>query len=100
MLTLARAGVAAGADILLFSVVWWWVTYRDVIQYNYVGMGEASFCLVTDTDICRLARALRRGVHPLEIINYRNLSLWLGVAAMSLGVLTWPRQQASSSRQM
>jgi hypothetical protein len=95
MLTLARTGVAAGAVILLASVLWWWVTYREVIQYNYVGIGEASFCLVTDADICRLARALCRGAHPLEIINYRNLSLWLGVAALSLGVLTWPRQRAS-----
>jgi hypothetical protein len=95
MFKLARISVVAGAVILLVSILWWWVTYREVIQYNYVGMGEASFCLVTDTDICRLARALCRGAHPLEIINYRNLSLWLGVAALSLGVLTWPRPRLS-----
>jgi hypothetical protein len=81
--------IVAGAAILVSPIAWWWLTYREVIQYNYLGLGEASLCLVMDTDICRLARALCRGDHPREIINYSDTFFWLAVVLLSSAVLRW-----------
>jgi hypothetical protein len=81
--------LATGAAIIVGSVAWWWLTYRDVISYAYISASEASTCLVGDSDICRLARALCRGAHPLTLINYRAWTFWigLGVASSSLMML-------------
>src|ERR1700733_4396068 len=83
--------LVAGAVVLLGSVGWWWLTYRDVISYSYISASEASTCLVGDSDICRLARALCRGAHPLTLINYRAAAFWVGLAAASSSFMTFAR---------
>jgi hypothetical protein len=83
--------LAAGALILAGAVGWWGVTYSDVIRYAYISPGEASTCLVGDSDICRLARALCRGAHPFTLINYRAATFWIGVAALSSSLMTIAR---------
>jgi hypothetical protein len=84
--------LATGAVILAGAVGWWWLTYRDVIDYSYISASEASTCLVGDSDICRLARALCRGAHPLTLINYRAAAFWIGLAAASSSLMTFARQ--------
>ena len=79
--------LVAGGAVLLGSIGWWWLTYRDVIAYSYISASEASACLVGDSDMCRLARALCRGAHPLTLINYRAAAFWVGVAAASSSLM-------------
>jgi hypothetical protein len=83
--------LAAGALTLVGAVGWWWLTYSDVIRYAYISPREAGVCLVGDSDICRLARALCRGAHPLALINYRAATFWIGVAALSSSLMTLTR---------
>ena len=83
--------LAAGAATLAGSLGWWWLTYRDVIGYSYISASEASICLVGDSDICRLARTLCRGAHPLTLANYRAAAFWIGVAAASSSLMAFAR---------
>ena len=83
--------LVAGGAVLLGSVGWWWLTYRDVIGYSYISAGEASACLVGDSDICRLARALCRGAHPLTLVNYHAAAFWIGLAAASSSLMSFAR---------
>jgi hypothetical protein len=89
---LAGLLLAAGALTLIGAIGWWWVTYADVIRYAYMSPREAGVCLVGDSDICRLARALCRGAHPVAIINYRAPTFWIGVAALSSSLLGLSRK--------
>ena len=77
--TLAFAGLA----IVVLSIGWWWTTYRTVIDYNYMSLGSASTCLVSNTDMCKLARSLCSSTHPLTIIAYWSASIWIGAFALS-----------------
>src|ERR1700689_2162071 len=79
--------LSLGAVALAGAAAWWWLTYCDVIRYNYIGAGEASVCLVGDSEICRLARALCRGAHPVAIIAYRTATFWIGAASVSASLL-------------
>jgi len=63
-----------------------------VIRYNYIGAGEASVCLIGDSEICELARALCRGAHPVAIVAYRAAAFWIGMASLSASLLTPGRQ--------
>jgi hypothetical protein len=84
--------LAASALTLAGALAWWWITYADVIRYAYISPGEAGVCLVGDSDICRLARALCRGAHPISIINYPAATFWIGVAAFSSSLLGLSRK--------
>jgi hypothetical protein len=88
--------VAVGALTLVGAVGWWWITYRDVVSYAYINPSEAGVCLLGDSDICRLARALCRGAHPLTVFNYHAASFWIGVATISLSLMTLARGQYDS----
>ncbi|MGA2044448.1 MAG: hypothetical protein ABSG83_13880 [Roseiarcus sp.] len=81
----------AGALILIGAIGWWWLTYRDVIGFAYISAAEAGTCLVGDSEICRLARALCRGAHPVSLINYRAAAFWIGLAALSSSLLAFAR---------
>jgi hypothetical protein len=84
-----RAGLVlmfGGGLFIAAAVAWWWMTYRDVITYAYLSSKEAGYCLIGETDICALARALCRGAHPLAIINYSSLSLWVGLLLLCAGL--------------
>jgi hypothetical protein len=86
--------LALGALVVVASGVWWWATYGDVIRYNYISAGEAGVCLLGDSEICRLARALCRGAHPVTIAAYRAATFWIGVAALSASLLAPGRRDA------
>jgi hypothetical protein len=81
-----------GAFAVALSAAWWWITYGDVIRYNYIDAGEASVCFIGDSEICQLARALCRGAHPVAIVAYRAAAFWIGVAALSGSLLTLDRR--------
>ncbi|WP_448953147.1 hypothetical protein [Labrys neptuniae] len=77
-----------GAVIVALSLGWWWLTYRDVVGYNYLSLPDAALCLVSNSDICQLAKSLCRDSHPLAIFAYWSASLWIGVAALCASLAT------------
>ena len=86
--------VGLGVLVLAASSVWWWITYGDVIRYDYISAQEASECLLGDSDICRLARALCRGAHPVSVIAYRAAAFWIGLAFLSASAVAPDRRAA------
>jgi hypothetical protein len=81
-----RTGVqlfSAGLVVLLGAAVWWWITYRDVINYAYLPAADAALCLVGQSSICELARSLCRGAHPMALVSYWWGTFWIGVALAS-----------------
>jgi hypothetical protein len=94
-----KALLGSGLAVILGSVGWWWLTYEEVIRYDYIGLAEASACLVSETSICHLARALCRSTHPLAIIDYRSAALWLGVAVLSASLIVQPPARAKATGQ-
>lgn len=87
---IARVGnilLACGGVAIVAAGAWWWLTYGEVIRYNYIGAQEAAFCLTGNSEICRLARALCRGAHPTTFAAYRAGLLWAGFLAVSLAAL-------------
>jgi hypothetical protein len=95
---LSFALLALGGLAVAASTGWWWLTYGDVIHYNYISASEASTCLVGDSEICRLARTLCRGAHPVALIAYRAATFWLALAALSASLMTLGRETAATSR--
>lgn len=79
--------VAGGLGVLAVALVWWWLTYSNVVGYAYIDLREAGTCLVGDSDVCRLARALCRGAHPVTIAGYRSAIFWLGMVLLLSGVV-------------
>lgn len=77
---------AAGGLVVSVSGLWWWVTYSDVIRYDYISLREAGVCLVGESTICHLARALCRGAHPVATIAYHAAAFWVGIATLSASV--------------
>ncbi|MCC8953598.1 hypothetical protein H8B02_09075 [Bradyrhizobium sp. Pear77] len=72
---------------MAFAIVWWWITYQEVILYAYLSIPEAGRCLVGRSDICDLARSLCRGAHPVSIINYWWGTFWIGAILASASLL-------------
>ena len=88
--------VGFGVLALAASCVWWRITYGDVIRYDYISAQQADACLLGDSDICRLARALCRGAHPISVVAYRAAAFWISLAALSASLVwlrgaAWPR---------
>jgi hypothetical protein len=48
---------------------------------------QGGYCLVGETDACALARALCRGAHPLDIVGYSSVGLWLGFLVLCAGLI-------------
>jgi hypothetical protein len=94
---LSFALLALGALAVAASAGWWWLTYSDVIHYNYISTSEASTCLIGDSEICRLARTLCRGAHPVALIAYRAAAFWLAMAALSASLVTFEGKTASAA---
>ena len=85
--------LSIGMLIAALAVVWWWITYREVVLYAYLSTREAGLCLIGHSDICDLARALCQGAHPGLTLNYWWGSFWIGVAVASASlVLHDPRR--------
>jgi hypothetical protein len=87
----------AGAAIAAAALVWWWATFGDVVQYGYLSWREAGGCLVSDSDLCALARVLCLGAHPRALAAYWTSAFWLGVGVLSLGLLA-PDKGAAKKR--
>ena len=83
-----------GIAIVLVAVGWWWLTYRDVIQYAYLSAREAGICLVGQSDICELARSLCNGAHPVTFAKYWWGTFWIGVVAASISLTIGDRRRA------
>jgi len=90
MRTLAGLSLITGTGLLGLAIAWWWLTYNDVVLFDYIGLPQATSCLFADTDMCRLARAICFGAHPREILTYQTSLLWAGAAVLSAGLFFWP----------
>jgi hypothetical protein len=90
----SRFLVVSGAIIIVLSVGWWWLTYADVVGYHYLSLQNAGVCLVSNNDICQLAKSLCRGAHPLAIIGYWSASIWIGAAALCASLLAGVERDA------
>jgi hypothetical protein len=84
---LSHVLLAAGALVVSIAAGWWWLTYSDVIRYDYISIQEASVCLVGESTICHLARALCRGAHPVSVVAYSAATFWVGVATLSASLI-------------
>jgi hypothetical protein len=79
--------LSTGGAIVLAAIAWWWITYGEVIGYGYLSWPEAGACLIQNSDICALAKALCLGAHPRLVIAYWSSAFWIGVAALSASLL-------------
>jgi hypothetical protein len=80
--------LTAGGAIVAGAIAWWWTTFSYVIGYGYLSWPEAGRCLVHDSDICALAKALCLGSHPRILIAYWTSVFWIGVGVLSISLLT------------
>ena len=87
-LGVSRVLVGAGAVIIAAALIWWWTTFGDVIRYGYLSWSEAGRCLVSDSDICALAKVLCLGAHPRIVIAYWTSAFWIGFGVLSLSLFT------------
>jgi len=87
------APVLLGIGILtiLLAIAWWWITYGEVVGFGYLAWREAAGCLVQNSDICSLAKALCLGSHPRVLVAYWTSAFWLGVIVLSASLLTSQR---------
>jgi hypothetical protein len=69
------------------AIYWWWRTFGEFVGYGYLSWPEAGRCLIGDSDICALAKALCLGSHPRGLIAYAAAAFWIGVALLSVGLL-------------
>jgi hypothetical protein len=92
----SRLLLAAGGGIVVAALIWWWTTVGEVIRYDYLSWGEATRCLVKDSDICTLAKALCLGSHPRALLTYWTSAFWLGVGVLSFSLLMQSRRQPVS----
>jgi hypothetical protein len=84
------AFLIAGAIVSVAAIFWWWGTYYQVVGFGYLSWPEAGKCLIGDSTICTLAKALCLGSHPREFVSYASSVLWGGVALLSIGLVLAP----------
>lgn len=84
--------IIAGGVIVTGAIAWWWTTFSYVIGYGYMSWPEAGRCLVHDSDLCALAKALCLGSHPRTVVTYWTSAFWLGVGMLSISLLTAHRR--------
>ncbi len=83
--------LALGGATVLGAIAWWWITFGEVVRFGYLSWHEAGGCLVQNSDICSLAKALCLGSHPRFLIAYWASVFWLGVVVLSASLLTSER---------
>jgi hypothetical protein len=88
---LTPALLALGSATVLGAIAWWWITFGEVARFGYLSWREAGGCLVQNSDICSLAKALCLGSHPRFLIAYWASVFWLGVVVLSASLLTSER---------
>ena len=69
------------------AIVWWWQTFGDMVGYGYLTWPAAGRCLISDNDICMLAKSLCVQSHPRLLISYWTAAFWIGFALLSLSLL-------------
>ena len=87
-MALSKMLLPGGAAVLVGAIGWWWTTFGDVVAYGYLSWTEAGRCLVHDSDICTLAQMLCLGSHPRSLVAYWTSAFWLGLAIVSISLLT------------
>jgi len=98
MRRIGRALLLAGTAVVVAALAWWWITYGEVVKYGYLSWREACDCLVWNSDICSLAKALCLGSHPRVLVSYWSSALWLGLIAVSASLLLAGRTHAAGQR--
>jgi hypothetical protein len=94
MTRVTPALLAVGGTTIVVAIAWWWITYGEVVQYGYLSWREAGDCLVRNSDICSLAKALCLGSHPRVLIAYWTSTFWLGLIVLSISLLIGGRTKA------
>jgi len=97
MTRVAQFVLSLGVLVVAAAVGWWWLTFRDVISYDYISAREAAFCLLDRSDVCDLARSLCRGAHPLALASYWWGSFWIGLLLTSTSLAVTGAQQGRLS---
>ena len=92
---LTPALLALGARRSSAAIAWWWITFGEVVRFGYLSWPEAGGCLVQNSDICSLAKALCLGSHPRFLIAYWASVFWLGVIVLSASLLTSERARVA-----
>jgi hypothetical protein len=87
--------LALGSATVVAAIAWWWITFGEVISYGYLSLREAGGCLVQNSDICSLAKALCLGSHPRFLVAYWASVFWLGVIVLSASLLTSERTKVT-----
>jgi hypothetical protein len=83
--------LSIGGAILIGALAWWWITYGEVVGYGYLSWREAGACLIGNSDVCALAKALCFGAHPRPIVAYWSSAFWLALAVLSASLLSASR---------
>ena len=92
---LTPALLALGGATILTAIAWWWITFGEVIRFGYLSWHEAGGCLVKNSDICSLAKALCLGSHPRLLVAYWASVFWLGIIALSASLITSGRTRVA-----
>jgi hypothetical protein len=98
MKALGFAFLFIGCAIVIAAFSWWWLTYVEVVKYDYLSWREAMNCLVWHSDICSLATALCLGSHPRAMANYWSSVLWIGLIAVSTSLFLTSRTNTVRER--
>lgn len=98
MISFARSALLPVAVVTTAGAFfWWWRTYFYVVAAGYLSWPDAGRCLVSDSDICTLARSLCLGAHPGAFIAYGAAVFWIAAALLSLGLWVGGSRAASSA---
>ena len=97
MIRLARRSLLPLAVLVTGgALTWWWWTFGEMVGYGYLTWPDAGRCLISDNDICMLAKSLCLGSHPRLLITYWTAAFWLGFGLLSLSLLLGAPRRASA----
>ncbi|WKW52111.1 hypothetical protein [Rhodomicrobium lacus] len=85
-ITAARIALA-GTVALVAAMAWWWLAFQPLIEIADMPLSSAAACLVADSDLCSLARALCRRPHLLDLDSYHPAAFWSAFGLLSLAAL-------------
>jgi hypothetical protein len=91
-----RALTPLAVLVTAVAVAWWWWTFGEVVGYGYLSWPDAGRCLLSDNDICMLAKTLCLGSHPRLFLAYWTVAFWIGLALLSLSLLFSPSRETSA----
>ncbi|MBB3977677.1 hypothetical protein GGQ64_002883 [Rhizobium azooxidifex] len=77
----------AGGFSALLSFGWWWLIFSQVVENDYLTVGQAVTCLAGASDLCALAQALCTNDHLYGLRWYAPEAFWAASAVFVTGVL-------------